>query len=74
MARIRNISKWLKHFITQTKAKEPKDIRWIRKNDLGGTCPNCGRIILFAQRYCHNCTQLLDWTKAVEMFADEETK
>jgi len=24
-------------------------------------CPVCGRIVDFAQRFCHNCTQSLEW-------------
>ena len=26
-----------------------------------GYCPVCGRIVDFAQRFCHNCTQSLEW-------------
>lgn len=34
-------------------------------------CPVCGRIVDFAQRFCHNCTQSLEWP-VEEILANSE--
>ena len=47
-----------------TNAKKPKNL-FIRPDGIGGNCPSCDRTVLFAQKHCHNCTQLLDWTEAI---------
>ena len=40
-----------------------------------GDCPSCGRVVQFAQKYCHNCTRLLDWGEVLALPCedDEET-
>ena len=37
-----------------------------------GECPICGRTVRFAQKHCHNCVQLLDWTEVLEMPCEDE--
>jgi len=53
-----------------TNAKKPKDLRFIRPDEIGGNCPSCDRTVRFAQKHCHNCTQLLDWTEVVTWSVD----
>ena len=53
-----------------TNAKKPKNLRFIQRDEIGGNCPSCDRTVRFAQKHCHNCTQLLDWTEAVTWSAD----
>lgn len=53
-----------------TNAKKPKNLRFIQLDEIGGNCPLCDRTVRFAQKHCHNCTQLLDWTEAVTWSAD----
>ena len=46
------------------KQGEPRmviDISDVRKSCIRAKCPNCNRVVCFAQRYCHNCTQPLEW-------------
>ena len=56
---------------TQTEAKRPKKVR-LWHNIYVGDCPDCHRIVRFAQKHCHNCTRLLDWTEVLEMPHDED--
>ena len=37
------------------------DISDVTRNGIHAKCPNCNRVVGFAQRYCHNCTQPLEW-------------
>ena len=37
------------------------DISDVTKSGIYAKCPNCNRVVNFAQRYCHNCTQPLEW-------------
>lgn len=53
-----------------TNAKKPKNLRFIQPDEIGGNCPSCDRTVRFAQKHCHNCTQLLDWTEAVTLSVD----
>lgn len=49
----------------QRYAKKPLDIkRW--RDEYVGDCPECKRVVRFAQKYCHNCTQRLDWQDVVD--------
>ena len=57
---------------TQTEPKKPKNLRYLCRDEIGGDCPSCGRVVRFAQRHCHNCTQLLDWTEAVTWSVDDD--
>ena len=57
---------------SQTEPKKPKDLRYLHRDEIGGDCPSCGGVVLFAQRHCHNCTQLLDWTEAVTWSVDDD--
>ena len=55
----------------QYDAMKPIDIRkW--HDDYVGDCPSCGRVVRFAQRYCHNCTRLLDWVEVMEFPTEED--
>ena len=56
--------------IPLTNAKKPKNLRFIQLDEIGGNCPLCDRTVRFAQKHCHNCTQLLDWTEVVTWSAD----
>ena len=53
-----------------TNAKKPKNLRFIQPDEIGGNCPSCDRTGRFAQKHCHNCTQLLDWTEVVTWSVD----
>lgn len=59
----------------QWKEQEPKkpwNIRRLR-NEYIGNCPDCQRVVRFAQRYCHNCRLPLDWTEVLKLpFEDDE--
>jgi len=37
-----------------------------------GHCPSCDRVVDFAERFCHNCTQLLDWSEVLEMPSEND--
>ena len=37
-----------------------------------GDCPECKRTVRFAQKYCHNCTQRLDWSDAFDSPPEED--
>ena len=54
-----------------TNAKKPKNLRFIQTDEIGGNCPSCDRTVRFAQKHCHNCTQLLDWTEVVTWSVDD---
>ena len=54
----------------QTEPQKPKDLRFIHPDEIGGNCPSCDRTVRFAQKHCHNCTQLLDWTEVATWSAD----
>ena len=55
----------------QYDAMKPIDIRkW--HDGYVGDCPSCGRVVRFAQRYCHNCTRLLDWAEVMEFPTEED--
>ena len=45
----------------QGKPQMVVDISDITKSGIYAKCPTCKRIVCFAQRYCHNCTQPLEW-------------
>lgn len=56
----------------QTDPKKPTRL-WKHPHDgWVGECPTCGRIVRFAQKHCHNCVQLLDWTEVLEMPDDDQ--
>ena len=56
----------------EQKPKKPFNIRrW--HNEYIGNCPDCQRIVRFAQRYCHNCRLPLDWIEVLNLpFEDDE--
>ena len=56
---------------TQTESKRPEKVRFWHDGYVGD-CPDCHRIVRFAQKHCHNCTRLLDWTEVLEMPHDED--
>lgn len=66
---LKNAIKELKK--TQTESKRPEKVR-LWRNEYVGDCPDCHRIVRFAQKHCHNCTRLLDWTEVLEMPHDED--
>ena len=45
----------------QGKPQMVVDISDVTKSGIYAKCPNCNRVVNFAQRYCHNCTQPLEW-------------
>ena len=50
----------------QTDPQKPKNIRkW--HDEYVGDCPACSRVVRFAQKHCHNCIQLLDWSEVLKM-------
>ena len=51
----------------QENAKRPTDLRFFQHDGYHGKCPYCKRCVDFAQKYCHNCTQLLDWQEVMEV-------
>ena len=59
---IKKINRLLK---PQTDPQKPKDIRKLHYDGYVGNCPSCDRIVRFAQRHCHNCIQLLDWSEVL---------
>lgn len=62
------INKLLK---TQTEPKKPKNIRkW--HDGYVGDCPSCSRVVRFAQRHCHNCTRLLDWSDVLLLPSEDD--
>ena len=52
-------------------SKRPDNLREGRYWRIGD-CPVCHRVVEFAQKHCHNCTQLLDWTEVLEMPCEDE--
>ena len=55
----------------QVEAKTPTEIR-LMHDEYIGHCPSCGRVVHFAQRYCHNCTRLLNWSEVLELPFEED--
>ena len=56
-------------------AKKPENLRERRAGRTRvhlGDCPVCHRVVEFAQKHCHNCVQLLDWTEVLEMPCEDE--
>ena len=49
----------------QHEGKQPVNPKW-HGDTYSGECPDCGRIVQFAQRYCHNCTRALDWKDLID--------
>lgn len=37
-----------------------------------GDCPVCHRVVEFAQKHCHDCCQLLDWTEVLETSCEDD--
>ena len=56
----------------QDKPKMVVDISDMTKPLIHAHCPNCGRAVEFAERYCHNCTQPLEWPVEEIVMAAEE--
>lgn len=67
---IKKINRLLK---PQTDPQKPKDIREHSYDGYVGHCPSCGRIVKFAQKHCHNCIQLLDWSEVLELPTEEDS-
>lgn len=60
------ISKLNKLLKPQTNAQKPKNLRrW--RDEYVGDCPSCNRVVRFAQKHCHNCIQLLDWSEVLKL-------
>ena len=55
----------------KTVAKAPDNMREMHGGEIWGDCPVCKRVVRFAQRHCHNCTQLLDWQSVLEKYPAE---
>ena len=56
-------------------SKRPENLRERRAGQTRvhlGDCPVCHRVVEFAQKHCHNCVQLLDWTEVLEMPCEDE--
>ena len=45
----------------------PLNLKEVYEGRYVGECPSCSRLVEFAQKHCHNCCQLLDWTEVLEM-------
>lgn len=56
---------------SQTDPQRPKDLRLWHEGYVGD-CPVCGRVVQFAQKHCHNCTQLLDWQEVLDLPSEED--
>ena len=56
----------------QTEPKKPKDLRTHSYDGYIGNCPSCDRVVRFAQKHCHNCTQLLDWIEVKNLPVDDD--
>lgn len=55
----------------QTNPLKPKSIRkW--HDEYVGDCPSCHRVVRFAQKHCHNCIQLLDWSDVLNLPTEDE--
>lgn len=66
------IKKLDKILFPQTNPKKPTNIRkW--HDEYVGDCPSCNRIVRFAQKHCHNCIQLLDWSEVLELPTEEDS-
>ena len=66
------IRKLDKILFPQTNPKKPTNIRnW--HDEYVGDCPSCKRIVRFAQKHCHNCIQLLDWSEVLELPTEEDS-
>ena len=63
------INKLLK---AQTEPKKPKNLRTHSYDGYIGNCPSCDRVVRFAQKHCHNCTQLLDWIEVKNLPVDDD--
>jgi len=56
----------------QVNKQKPKGIRkW--HDGYVGDCPSCSRVVQFAQKHCHNCLQLLDWSEVLEMGTEDDS-
>ena len=55
----------------QVNARKPDELREWRDGYVGD-CPSCGRVVRFAQKHCHNCKQLLDWSEIFTKFPMED--
>lgn len=55
----------------QTNPLKPESIRkW--HDEYMGDCPSCHRVVRFAQKHCHNCIQLLDWSDVLNLPTEDE--
>ena len=50
-----------------TNKARPLNLKEVYNGRYIGECPSCQRMVEFAQKHCHNCCQLLDWTEVLEM-------
>ena len=58
----------------QCEARKPENLKTHPYDGFIGNCPSCGRIVRFAQKYCHNCTQLLNWVEVLELLCEEDNE
>ena len=69
MAINKKVDKLLK---PMTNKERPLNLKEVREGQYTGECPSCRKFVSFAQKHCHNCCQLLDWTEVLEMPCKDE--